>query len=229
MEQDDLFICKLPDTLNKNETYELLSFAQKGSKEARDKIINHNIKLVLYVIFNKFKNTEYDKRDLVSVGIVGLMIAVDTFDKAKGYEFSTYATNCIKNEILLYIRRNKKHQNIDSLDRPVTNDSEDLLKDIIPSNIDIVSNYEDTELINIIRKLISNLSSREKEIIFLYFGFYDDRIYTQDEIANIFNLSRARVSIIINKALIKMKKELIKANIIDPNYSLTKRMRYYVK
>ena len=106
MNTDELFIDshKLPQSLPKEEVYKLIKEANKGAKEARDKLVTHNIRLVLYEVTNKFQNVDYDKKDLVSIGNIGLLKAINTYDLSKGFEFATYAIKCINNEIVTFLK-----------------------------------------------------------------------------------------------------------------------------
>ena len=124
MNNDEWFMDghKLPQPLPRDETYKLIQLVANGSEEARVKLVTHNIRLVLYIVSNRFSNVEYDKKDLVSIGNIGLLKAIDTFDISKGFEFSTYAVRCIVNEILLFLK--KINNNTDSIDRIVFHDKD---------------------------------------------------------------------------------------------------------
>ena len=106
MNTDELFVDshELPWPLSKEETYKLIQEANEGSKEARDKLVTYNIRLVIYEVIHKFKNVDYDKKDLVSIGNIGLLKAINTYDLSKGFEFSTYAIKCINNEIVTFLK-----------------------------------------------------------------------------------------------------------------------------
>ena len=209
---------KLPQPLPKDETYKLIQLAATGSEEARDKLITHNIRLVLYEVSNKFLNVDYDKKDLVSIGNIGLLKAIDTYDVSKGFEFAAYAARCIDNEILMFLRKLKKHQNTDSIDRVVFRDkdgSELKLEDKLSDGSDLVEDHEQKETHNIIRKLVKELPDRDKEIVMLHFGFYNDRIYTQKEIADKFNISQSYVSRLIIKIVKRLGKQLEAVGVIE--------------
>ena len=119
-----LNIDNLPGILNKSQLYELLEKAKANDKTAIKTIVEHNIRLVLYEVTNRFKSVEYDRKDLVSVGNVGLMKAILTFDRSRNVEFVTYAIRCIDNEILIFLRDVAKNQNVDSLERAIKQDKE---------------------------------------------------------------------------------------------------------
>ena len=122
MNTEELFLDAndLPKPLSKDELSELFDKIKLGDEEAKNKVIEHNIRLVLYEVTKKFRTVNYDKKDLISIGNVGLIKAVLTFDKSRNMEFATYAVKCIDNEILQFLRKLKKLQNIDSLDRTIS-------------------------------------------------------------------------------------------------------------
>ena len=199
----------LPETIEKEEINKLL---KDGSSLARDKLVKHNLRLVLKEIYGKFKFVHYDREDLLSIGTIGLIKAIDTFDLEKGYEFSTYAVKCIDNEILLSLRKLKKDENLDYLDRVLFSgsDGEDItLKDSIAIDFDLGSNYEEEELRGILYDIINScLSEKERKVIILCFGFNNGIVLKQKEVAKMFNSSESNISRLISKALKKIRKEL---------------------
>lgn len=220
MNTDELFVDghKLPQPLTKDELNKLIKEASNGSQEARDKLIIHNIRLVLYEVTNKFQNVDYDKKDLVSIGNIGLVKAINTYDISKGFEFATYAMRCIDNEILMFLRKLKKDQNVDSIDRVVFHDkdgSELKLEDRLSVDSDLVEDHENSETHKIIRELVKQLPDRDKEIVMLHFGFYNDRIYTQREIADKFHISQSYVSRLITRIVNKLGKQLEAVGVIE--------------
>lgn len=213
MNNYELFIdgYRLPQPLIKDELDKLIKEACSGSKEARDKLIIHNIRLVLHEVTNRFRNIDYDKKDLVSIGSIGLVKAVNTYDITKEVKFATYAVRCIDNEILMFLRKVKHDKNIDSIDKVLfygKDGSELKLEDILSDDSDLVIDHENSETYKIIRQLINQLPDRDKEIIMLHFGFYNDRIYTQKEIADKFHISQSYVSRVITKIVNKLGKQL---------------------
>lgn len=141
-----------------------------------------------------------------------------SLEQLKGYEFTTYAARCIDNEITMFLRKIKKDKNVDSLDRTVYQDSEGSefkLEDILNDESDLVENYEKAELIETLRELIKQLPYREREIVMMAFGFYNDRIYSQLEIANKFNLSQPTVSRILPKIIENLLYKLKVAGVIE--------------
>lgn len=220
MNTDELFIdgYKLPKPLSKQEVYELLKKIKQGDELAREKFVEHNIRLVLYEVTGRFKSVEYDKKDLVSIGNVGLMKAITTFDTSKKVEFATYATRCIDNEILMFLRKLKKDQNVDSLDRTINHDkdgNELKIEDIIIDETDIVEEYTDNETHQIIRQIVKDLPDRDREIIMLHFGFYNDKTHTQKEIADMMSISRSYVSRLITKIVKKLGQQLQQKGVIE--------------
>jgi len=220
MYYDDLFIeSKLPEPLTETEIYYYFEKYKFGDTSARDTIINCNIKLVLNEVLKKFDNTLYEKSELISIGLIGLIKSVDTFDTSKKFKFSTYAIRCIDNEIIIFIRKGKKNVYACSFeDKLAINDNgiELTFKDILyDENSDIALDYEEKEMYSIIRKIVDELPERDKEIITLYFGFNDEKPLKQREIANKLNISRAYVSKLIIKAVEKIKRQLQRQEIIE--------------
>lgn len=209
---NDLFLeSDLPKALNKQQIYEYFLEYKKGDSSARDAIINHNIRLVLYRVGKKFSKFPYDQQELISMGLIGLIKSVDTFDIDKNINFATYAIRCIDNEILMFVRKEQKHLPVDSLDKVIINDAdgselkiENKLED---DNIHFVEDYEDTEEKKILRNIVNELPEQEREIIILYFGFKDNRSYTQKEIAQICNISQSYASRLIKKTVKKIGTE----------------------
>ena len=201
----------IPKKLPKEEMYDLITKMNQGDMDARQKLIEHNIRLVIYQVTGRFNTLEYDKSELVSIGILGLVKAIDTYNTSKKIEFSTYAIRCIDNEILMFIRKLKKDKNVDSLDRPIGGEGSDKkikLEDTISSDVDIETTYEDKEIYAEVRRIVYSLPEREREITMLAFGFYDGIVYKQREIALKLNLSRSYISRIIAKIVDDIKFEL---------------------
>lgn len=171
--------------------------------------------MILYKAAKKFRTVNYDKKDLISIGNVGLIKAVLTFDKSRNMEFASYAAKCIDNEILQFLRKLKKLQNIDSLDRTISKSVYKegyvtTLGDITPSKNDMVEEYDRKECYQIIREIVSNLPSQDMVIIMLYFWFYNDKFHTQAEIAMITSLSQSWVSRVIRKIVERIEQQLKK-------------------
>jgi len=229
---NDLFVeDNLPNPLEKEELYMYLEKVREGDLKAREEVITHNIKLVISIVQNRFNNTPYEGKELVSVGITGLTKAVDTFKIENGTKFATYASTCIINEILMYIRKNKKYLEDNSFDAPISVDkdgSELKLEDtLIDETVNIESNYEKKEILLEIRKQVELLDDKEKEIVKLYFGFYNNKRYTQEEIAEKLGVTRSWIQRIIRGVTNHIGSNMLKQGLID-NVSL-KKTPYKVK
>ena len=215
----------IPKKLPKEEVYDLLAKTSQGDIDARKKLIEHNIRLVIYQVNGRFNTVEYDKSELVSIGILGLVKAVDTFDLSKKNEFSTYAIRCIDNEILMFLRKIKKDKDVESFDKPISGsdrDNELKLEDTLKSDIDIETLYEDKEIYEQIRNIVYNLPEKEREIILLYFGFHDGKTYRQKEIADKLSLSRSYISRIITSTVNHIRRELEKLDIVEEDLEIIK-------
>lgn len=228
MSTDELFIDgnKLPKILPKSQIYELLDKVKQGDKDATKMIVEHNIRLVLHQVSNRFKFIEYDKKDLVSTGIIGLIKAVTTYDKSKKFEFSTYAARCIDNEILMFLRNLKKDEKVDSFDKAIAYDKEGKelkIENTISDGTNIIEDYEKNITYKIIREIVKKLPDKDREIITLHFGFYNNKIHTQKEIANIMSISQSQVSRIITKTVKNIGIQLQNCGIIESTRKINKK------
>lgn len=227
MKYYELFITtELPKPLSKKELFEYFEKMKLGDTTAREEIINHNIRLVRNQVLKKFSNTPYDLKELFSVGMIGLIKSVDTFDISKNSQFSTYSTRCIDNEILMFMRKGEKYIHDASLDYTIGNDKkgnelhlEDVLAD---ENSDFVSQYEDNETYKQIRKIVYKLPEREKNIIIKHFGFVDNDPMSQKAIARELGISQSYVSRIVKKVLQKINNELNSQEVINKSVSKDK-------
>ncbi len=215
MSFNDLFTGDLPEELTKQETFELLNKVKQGDMNAREQLINCNIRLVLYCVLRYFMTVEYDKEELVAIGCVGLIKAVDTFDLSKRVEFSTYVSRCINNEIRLFLRKLKGYKNDASFEDIFyfNKDGDDIkLLDVIPSELDIEEEYIEKDyrefMLGLLQDSMESLNERDKKIIMLYFGFCNNKEYSQQEIADMMNISRSMISRIINRGLEKLGKNM---------------------
>lgn len=203
---------KIPDSLSKEEITNLFIKKEIGDYNAENKIIEHNIRLVIYIVRTNFNNFNQNKKDLVSVGIIGLIKAVSTYNINKKISFSSYATVCIKNEIKMFLRSySKHHDSTISFNEIIFHDTDDkevTILDTLSTDINIEEDYIDKELQLLIKQLVENLNEIDKEIIMLYFGFYNDRQYSQKEIAEKFGLSQSYTSRKIKQILKTLKIEL---------------------
>ena len=219
MKYDEIFIVSpTPKPLSKTELYDYLKKYSLGDNEAREKIIKHNIRLVINQVNKKFSNTPYERKELVSIGLIGLIKGIDTFDIEKKIEFSTYAIRCIDNEILMFIRKEKKHINDESIYQ-IINESKDgtklTLEDTLKDDTDFVEEYIHNEMLLLIRQIIVLLEGRNKEIIMLRYGFIDDKVYTQQEVANKLGISRSYISRLETEILKRIRIELEDNEIIE--------------
>lgn len=218
MNTDELFVSSsnLPKPLDKKELYELLSKISDGNKEARDKVLLHNIRLVLYRVNERFGTVQYDRKYLVSLGIDGLIKAINNYDISKSVEFSTFAIRCIDNEILMFLGKLRRSRIVGSTD---------LYMNTLNYEDDIEEEYIDNELRLIVNELVMKLSDREREIIMMFFGFYDGVRYKQGEIADKFNVSQSFVSRVIKGALKKIRMQLMELGIIEDGKLKEKKKR----
>ena len=200
-----------PKPLSAKRERELLSLAQNGDKEAKDTLINHNLRLVAHIV-KKYYAGNCDNEDLISIGTIGLIKAVYTFNADKGIRLATYAAKCIENEILMYFRNLKKSSQDVYISEPVDSDSEGnaiTLIDIIADDVDIVEEIDKQMKLKKLPALIeSELGRREKEIINMRYGLGGTEELTQREIAKKLNISRSYVSRIEKSALLKLRAKL---------------------
>ncbi len=198
-----------PQPLSTQEEEHLLQGMREGDLSCRNRLIEHNLRLVAHVV-KKYNNTMYETDDLISIGTIGLIKAVDSFNKEKGIRLATYASRCIENELLMLMRSSKKQSKEVSLFDPVGSDKEgntiQLLDIFVAEETDIIEQMEEQQKLGKLREYIDKvLTEREREIINLRYGLADGREVTQREIADKLNISRSYVSRIEKKALRKLK------------------------
>ena len=196
-----------PEALKNDEVNQLIAEYHLGNKKALDKIIEHNLRLVIYIIKNNFNNTSISFDDLFSIGTYGLFKACRNFDEKKGIKFPTYATRVITNEILMALRREKKHERVCSYNVVLGDENEHELIELIAGDENIEELYLNSELKTIIEKVLANethLTSTEKKVVNYYFGINGYPPKNQREISNILNISQSYVSRILKKAIIKI-------------------------
>lgn len=182
---------------------------QNGDMDAREELIKGNIFLVFRIICDDFKNIPYEKNDLFSCGLYGLIKAVDTYNYDLGYSFSTYATVCIKNQICKDIRNYKKQPKIISLDQiyyDLCERGKTMKDSLVDRKVDILNNYIVSEEYTRVRELLEILDERSRNIMMLYYGFFDNEQFSQSKISKMYNISRARVSQIMIEALKKLRR-----------------------
>lgn len=199
----------LPPPLSEKEEEEMID--KIDSKYARDKLIEHNLRLVVY-ISKRFENTGVGIEELISIGTVGLIKAITTFKKDKNIKLATYASRCIENEILMFIRKNSSVRREVSIDEPLSVDwdgNELLLSDILGSEVDSVSRrMEDAEEKKILREAVKKLNEREKIIIEMRYGLVDGKELTQKEVADALGISQSYISRLEKKIMVELKKKI---------------------
>lgn len=183
-------------------------------KEAKAVLIEHNLRLVVYIA-KKFDNTGVGVEDLISIGTIGLIKAINTFNPVKNIKLATYASRCIENEILMYLRRNSKTKMEVSIDEPLNVDwdgNELLLSDILGTEEDLVyKDIEDEVDLNLLEQAMDILSDRERTIIELRYGIgHDDEEMTQKEVADLLGISQSYISRLEKKIIRRLRKEMIR-------------------
>ena len=195
---------KLPLPLSKEDELSFLIKAKQGDEKAKDKLIEHNLRLVVFLA-KKYESTGYDIEDLVSIGSIGLIKGINTYKIDKNIKLATYASRCISNEILMYIRKNKKSKQEVSLEDTLNYDAEGnelKLSDVLGTGEDIVDKeFEHKINKEFLNKEINNLSKRDKEIMVLRYGLNNTREYTQKEVANMLGISQSYISRIEKKVI----------------------------
>lgn len=205
-----------PKPLTHDEEIEYIKRFKAGDIKARERLVQHNLRLVAHIV--KKYSTAGEADDLISVGTIGLIKAINTYELGKNTQLSTYAARCIENEILMLLRMTKKHNQVYSLEESLGKDkdgNEITLQDIIPNeNDDLVRDVENTLISRDVIKLIEkSLPEREYKIICLRFGLNNTPAYTQREVANMLGISRSYISRLENKALKTIKQVLKNKNI----------------
>jgi len=202
---------KLPPPLSKEEELECLIQSKQGDIEAKNKLIEHNLRLVVFLA-KKYENTGYEMEDLVSIGSIGLIKGIETYKIDKNIKLATYASRCIANEILMFLRKNKKRRKEISLEDSLNFDSEGNelhLEDVLGTENDLVSEeYERSVERNFVSKEINKLNPREKQIMVLRYGLNNTESFTQKEVADMLGISQSYISR-IEKKVIKNIKELM--------------------
>ncbi|MBR6613401.1 MAG: RNA polymerase sporulation sigma factor SigK [Clostridia bacterium] len=201
---------KLPEPLSVDEEKEMLDRLAAGDDDARKKLVEKNLRLVVYIA-KKFENSGVNIEDLISIGTIGLMKGVNSFNLDKNIKLATYASRCIENEILMFLRKTQRTKTEVSIDEPINTDSEgnDLaLGDILGTDNDsLFKQVEDNDNKKIINMAIKNLDFREKEIMELRYGFDGKKELTQKEVADKLGISQSYISRIEKKVINRLKKK----------------------
>lgn len=203
----------LPSPLTPEEEAEAMDKLRAGEQSAKNTLIERNLRLVVYIA-RKFDNTGVDVEDLISVGTIGLIKAVNSFDPDKNIKLATYASRCIENEILMYLRRMVRLRCEVSLDEPLNIDwegNELLMSDILGTEPDLVSkNLESSVEKQLLWNAIGKLGGREKEIMQMRFGLGGRKEKTQKEVADLLGISQSYISRLEKKIISRLKKEIAK-------------------
>ncbi len=210
------YLCKndvLPSPLTKEEEDEAVAGMLNGDDKMKDKLIEHNLRLVVYIA-KKFDNSGVDADDLISVGTIGLIKAVKSFNSDKKIKLATYASRCIENEILMYLRRVVRQKNEISFDEPLNTDCDGnqlLLSDVLGTDTDMV--YADIEAsveTDLLKTAIKTLNPRELEIMNMRFGLDGNKEKTQKEVADSLGISQSYISRLEKKIIKKLRREFVK-------------------
>ena len=203
----------LPAPLEREEEAALIARLEAGDAEARNKLIEHNLRLVAYIA-RRFENTGIHIEDLISIGTIGLIKAVGTYQPAKSIKLATYASRCIENEILMYLRKTANQKSELSFDEPLNTDwdgNELLLSDILGTEEDLVVQPLEADVDRqLLRQALERLEDREKHIITLRFGLDGRRECTQKEVADLLGISQSYISRLEKRIIARLKKEILR-------------------
>lgn len=201
----------LPKPLDEEEETNLLLKVKDGDIEARNKLIEHNLRLVIFIA-KKFESTKINMEDLISIGSIGLIKGIQTFKLEKNIKLATYASRCIENEILMYLRKTQKVRQEYSLDEVLSIDSEGnemILADVIGSNEPLaLTKITEEEDIRNLYYAIDNLSKREKEIVIMRYGLFGVEPLTQKEVADKLGISQSYISRLEKRIIEKMRQDI---------------------
>ena len=203
----------MPPPLEKDAEERAIAALRQGDEAARQLLIEHNLRLVVY-ISKRFENTGINIEDLISIGTIGLIKAVNTFNSGKNIKLATYASRCIENEILMYLRKINAQRTEVSFDEPLNTDwdgNELLLSDILGTDEDEVYRpLEDDADRQMLMEAIDTLDQREREIILLRFGLPQGREYTQKEVADLLGISQSYISRLEKRIIDRLRKEMLR-------------------
>ncbi len=203
----------LPPPLDKEEEEAAIAGLMAGGHDARQKLIEHNLRLVVYIA-RRFENTGVNIEDLISIGTIGLIKAIGTFDPAKRIKLATYASRCIENEILMFLRKRSSHRAEISIDEPLNTDwdgNELLLSDVLGTDGEEVSRpLEDDVEKQLLMEAVDRLDERERSIILMRFGLGGHRELTQKEVADRLGISQSYISRLEKRIIHRLRRELIR-------------------
>ena len=203
----------LPEKLSAIDEYDFVEKMKQGDLEAKNRLIECNLRLVVYTA-QKFENTNVNMEDLISIGTIGLIKAVSSFDNSKNIKLATYASRCIENEILMHLRKVSKIKKEVSIDEPLNTDAEGnelCIADILSSEEDeVTKNMDKQDESSNLKQVLNELSDKEKTIMCMRYGLSGKGEMTQKEVADYFEISQSYISRIEKKILDKMKVEILK-------------------
>lgn len=203
----------LPAPLSREEESQLIQRLAQGDQSASGPLIEHNLRLVVYIA-RRFENTGVNLEDLISIGTIGLIKAISTYRLDKKIKLATYASRCIENEILMYIRKTANQKTEVSLDEPINMDcdgNELLLSDILGTDEDMIMRpLEDDVDICVLRQALRDLPDREREIVLMRFGLEGRRELTQKEVAQKMGISQSYISRLEKRIMLRLKKEFLR-------------------
>ena len=213
---DIFYICGsdiLPPPLSKTEEEYLIKKLEEGDNSVKSELTERNLRLVVYIA-KKFENTGINVEDLISIGTIGLIKSINTFKPDKNIKLATYASRCIENEILMYLRKNSQRRTEISIDEPLNVDwdgNELLLSDILGTDNDIISrNIEDEVDKELLKNALTTLSAREREIMELRFGLNKIKSKTQKEVADMLGISQSYISRLEKRIINRLRREIVK-------------------
>ena len=203
----------LPPPLKGQEEQDALEALEQGSEDAKQRLIEHNLRLVVFIA-RRFENTGINLEDLISIGTIGLIKAIGTYRRDRNIKLATYSSRCIENEILMYIRKIANQKTEVSLDEPINMDydgNEVLLSDILGTDEDMILRpMEDDVDLLLLRKAVSELPEREKEIVMMRFGLEGRQEMTQKEVAAYMGISQSYISRLEKRIMLKLRRELLR-------------------
>lgn len=203
----------LPPPLSQQEENEVMQKLADNDESARETLIVHNLRLVVYIA-KKFENTSVNIEDLISIGTIGLIKAVNTFSTDRNIKFATYASRCIENEILMFLRKTSQRKNEISIEEPLNTDwdgNELLLCDVLGSDADIINRDIEQELeCDLLLQAVSRLNTREAMIMELRFGLNGNKEHTQKQVADLLGISQSYISRLEKKIIRRLKIDLEK-------------------
>ena len=201
----------LPPPLERGEEAAAISAMVAGDEQAKSTLIEHNLRLVVYIA-RRFESTGINLEDLISIGTIGLIKAINTFRPEKNIKLATYASRCIENEILMYLRKIASHRSDVSLDEPINTDwdgNELRLGDVLGTEPDAVSRpLEDDVDLGLLREALSQLPDKEKTIVTLRYGIGGGREKTQKEVADLLGISQSYISRLEKRIILRLRREI---------------------